>query len=329
MIADVFLRQVPAALQAGVADGTLSVHGSILRRANGQIAGFLQETSGLSKLVEAAASGPLAPLRMIGNTVQVVQNEQIKHGIMQLQQSVAMLNQLGIASVALGAVGIGVSAVGFAVMNRKIDGLRDQVAALGERLDAIQADIRAIDLTLVADRLKQLRGLARSIDAGWAMSGEGARLSWRDDAGEARRLHDFFEGRAEQLLTDRPLAVIEAAPLLDASAMASALRVSALALSGETAAAIDVAQGDAIRLERLTGGVGAIDLARDWLARPDRRQAPGSDAAGAALAQATSEARAAASTLRSREGGGHHARAAADGAGGEGDDRARLAGRGS
>lgn len=301
MIDDVFLRQVPPALKAGIEDGTLSVHGSVLRHANGQIAGFLQETGGLSKLVGLAMGGPTAPLRLIGDTLKIVQNEQIKHGIMHLQQSVAMLNQLGIASVALGAVGIGVSAVGFAVMSRKIDGLREQVAALGEKLDAIHADVRAIDLTLVADQLQQLRGLARSVDAGWTMSADGARRSWRTDASEARQLHDFFEGRAERLLADRPLAVIEAAPLLDASATASALRVSALALSGETAAAIGVAQDDAARLERLTGGVGAADLARDWLTKPDRLQSPGSDAAGLALTQATSEARAAASTLRNRE----------------------------
>lgn len=298
MITDVFLREIPPLLRA---NSELKLYGSVLRHADGRIAGFLQETSGLSKIAEMVASGPMAPVKLVGDVLTIVQNEQIKSGTARLEQGVALLNQLGVANLAVSAVGIGVSAVGFAVMNRKIDRVRDEVRALGEKLEAVHADVRAIDLTLVADRVKQLRGLARSVDNGWTMSDEGARSSWRNDAGEARRLHDFFEGRAEQLLADQPLAVTEATPLLDASAMASGLRVATLALSGEMVAAINVAREDAVRLEQLTGGIGAADLARGWLAQPQWQRPSGSDAAGDALALATREARATAATLRARE----------------------------
>lgn len=301
MTGDMFLRQVPAGLQAEYDGGALKIYGSSLRHADGRIAGFLQETSGLSKIAEAMASGPAAPLKLVGDTVRVVQNEQIKGGIARLQLSITMLNQLQLTNLALGAAGIGISTVGFGMISRKIDGVQDEVRALSQKLEAMHADVRTIDLKLVGDRLKQLLGLARSVDSAWAMSDEGARISWRDDAGEARRLQDFFEGRAEQLLTDQPLAVMEATPLLDASAMASALRVGALALAGETSAAITVAQEDAKRLERLTGGIGAADLARAWLALSELPQAPGGAVAGDELAMAITEARAAAVTLRARE----------------------------
>ena len=43
MIAELFLRQIPIALEAGIRSGQLDVYGSTIRNvANGQIAGFLQ-----------------------------------------------------------------------------------------------------------------------------------------------------------------------------------------------------------------------------------------------------------------------------------------------
>lgn len=301
MIAEQFLRQIPLALQAAYERGEVTLWGSVLRHSNGQIAGYLQETSGLSKVVELVSSGPAAPLKLIGGTIQIVQNEQIKHGLAAVQRSVALLNQLQVANLALGAAGIGVSMVGFAVMNAKIDAVQGEVRALGERIEAIRAEVRSIDLQVVRDRVKQLRGLARSIDQRWSMSDEGARIGWRDDAGEARRLHDFFEGRAEQLLTAAPTAIANATPLLDASTMASGLRVAALALSGESRTAINVAHEDTARLERLTGRIGAADLTRAWMSSPDWQAAPGSEAAGHALDRAIADARVTAASLRQRE----------------------------
>ncbi len=301
MIADMFLREMPATLRSQYDSGALKVYGSTLRHANGRIAGFLQETSGLSKVAEAVAQGPMSPLKLVGDTITILQNEQIKSGIARIERGVATLNHLGIASTALGAAGIGISAVGFIILNGKIDGVSSDVRLLGDKLDALHGDVRKIDLKAVSDRLVQLRGLARSIEGGWLMTDEGARSIWREGANEARQIHDFFEGRAEQLLSDNPFAVTEATPLLDASAMASALRVGALALSGETPAAIHVARENANRLERLTGGIGAADLVRTRLATSEWKAAPGSNAAGEALATASQAARAVAATLRARE----------------------------
>lgn len=301
MSADLFLRTVPPLLQAAYDNGDLRLYGSVLRRANGQIAGFLQETSGLSKIAELMGSGPLAPLKLVGQGIQIVQNEQIKSGISVIQQGIETLNKLQIANLALGAAGIGVSVVGFAVMNAKIDGVRDEVRGLGVKLDRLLDEFARDRTERVDDMLDALRGLAHRVDSRWMMSTHKAESSWHRDADEADTLGIFFSGRARRLLNARPDAVAEAAPLLDASAMASGLRVGALALSGETAAAISVAREDAAQLQRLTGAIGAADLARAWMAAPDWRAAPGSEDAGHALARASAEARTLAMTLRARE----------------------------
>lgn len=302
MIGELFLRQIPAALEAGIRSGQLDVYGSTIRNvANGQIAGFLQETSGLSKIVGLVGNGPVAPMKLIGTGIQIVQNEQIKSGLLAVQQGVAILNQLQIANLALGAAGIGVSVIGFAVMSKKIDGVREDVRALNGKLDRLLDEFARDRTEKLDEMLDRLHGLAERIDTRWSMSVDRAEIGWHRDADEADNIGNFFTGRARRLLDARPTAIKEATPLLDASAMASGLRVGALAQSGETMAAIGVAREDAGRLERLTGGIGAADLARAWMAAPEWQSAPGSNAAGDALLLATTEARAIAMTLRSRE----------------------------
>ncbi len=302
MIGEVFLRQIPAALETGIRSGQLDVYGSTIRNvANGQIAGFLQETSGLSKIANLVGTGPAAPLKLIGSGIRIVQNEQIKSGLAAVQQGIAVLNHLQIANLALGAAGIGVSVIGFAVMTKKIDGVREDVRSLDGKLDRLLDEFARDRTEKLDEMLDRLLGLAERIDTRWSMSADKAEIGWHRDADEADSLGNFFSGRARRLLEARPAAIREATPLLDASAMASGLRVGSLAQSGETTAAICVARNDARRLERLTGSVGAADLARAWMSAPEWQSLPGSNAAGDALKLATTGARAVAMTLRSRE----------------------------
>lgn len=302
MITEIFLRQIPPALELGILNGQFKVYGSIIRNAaNGQIVGFLQETGGLSRIAELVGNSPVAPLKLVGAGIQIVQNEQIKSGLAVVQQGVAMLNQLQVANLALGAAGIGVSAIGFAVMSKKIDGLRADMRALDGKLDQLLDEFARDRTEKLDDMIDRLRGLAERVDMRWGMSTDKAEIGWHRDADEADNLGNFFSGRARRILDARPYAIDEATPLLDACTMASGLRIGALALSGETAAAISVAQDDALKLERLTGSVGAADLARSCIAAPEWKMAPGTGVAGDALALMSAEARKAAAALRARE----------------------------
>lgn len=300
MIGELFLRGLPLALEAGVRTGELQVYGSTIRHvSNGQIAGFLQETSGLSKIVSLVGSGPLAPLELIGGGIQIVQSEQIKAGIGRLEEAVAVINQLQIANLAFSAAGIGVTFAAVAIINHKINGLRRDVQALSDKLDRL-LDMTSQDRTEhLEDMMEALRGLSREIDHRWSMSAERAAIGWHRDADEAARLGAFFEGRARRMLARQALAIEEAAPLLDAMAMATGLRVGAMALSGEVPAAINVAQDDAKRLEAITGRIGAADLLRARLAELFSK--PGNRDTAPAIEQTAADARQATVSLRNRE----------------------------
>lgn len=300
MINDIFLRQIPRALVAGIRSGDLNVYGSTIRHVgNGQIAGFLQETSGMAKVARLVSGGPAAPLQLIGTGIQIVQNEQIKGGIARIEQAVDTLSQLQIANLALGVAGIGVSVAGFVVVSRKIDGVRGDVRALGVKLDRLLDALAQDRAERLDDMIEALRGVAREIDHRWSMSTERAAIGWQRDADEAARLGNFFEGRARRLLEGAPTAVEEATPLLDAWVMASGLHVAALALSGETPAAITVARDDGDRLERLTGTIGAADLARARLSAV--APLPGSATAADELQETIVQTRSLAEALRRRE----------------------------
>ena len=114
------LREVPARFVEGVGTGEYKVFGSIIRsRLTNRIVGHLQETSGLSKMASLAMA-PANPLgaaasaaELIGQCVLYSQNRAILN-------AVKTIEQLQIASLAVGVVGIGVSIAGTALILERI-----------------------------------------------------------------------------------------------------------------------------------------------------------------------------------------------------------------
>lgn len=267
LLGGLLLREVPEALIAGVRSGQYQVYGSIVRSvSSGRVVGHLQEAGGLRTLVSLIGNSQIG---MALQGAQIVQNEQIKSGLRsvetgigQLHAAMTTLQHLGVANLALGGAGIGVSMAGFAIMSRKIDGVRLAVEATTERIDAIGYKIEK-QPRLAA--LEKLRGLAASIDESWALSDAAAERRWLDDGRLGVELIKTFEDQADQMLARGPAGLSMAAPMLDAISMTSALRFTALAAAGETKAALDVAKRDAQLIEKLTGGIGLIDLARGRL----------------------------------------------------------------
>lgn len=301
MIADlvggVLLRQVPAALALGVRTGDYRVYGSIIKSvADGRIIGHLQEAGGL---VGLAGTGPLAPLKLLADGVQIAQNEQINSGIQHLQAGMDALQSLGVANLALGAAGIGISVVGFAILNRKVDAVRGGVTALGARIDVVGTKVDALRRDLIEADLVRLRSLAEAMDEGWRLGTTAAERQWHGVAEDALYLANAFEHRGGRLLLDGPGALAEAEPMLDALSLVSSLHVAARAASGEARAAEAAAGKGARSIEGLTGGLGLADVARERVR--EWGAVPGTTDWGHALERAAEEARPAVRRLRERE----------------------------
>lgn len=225
--------------------------------------------------------------------------EPMSGGIDHLRGGVEVLNDLGIANLALGAAGIGVSMAGFAMVSAKIDGVRRAIDDVATLIHAVSAQIEEVRRDIIEADFSALKTIAEQMDEAWLLTdGSRAERQWHDVAREAHRLQNRFAGRAEYLLAG-PDGYAPADPMLDAFALASGLRFSALAACNETAASSEAARDASRTLQNLTGRIGLADLARQQVEA--KAVEPGSQAWSLELTTASERARPVARKLRDRE----------------------------
>ncbi|WP_417725734.1 hypothetical protein [Salipiger sp.] len=150
------LYAIPAALQALVTSGQAQLVGAIIKDVStGQILGHVQQTRGflqaMAQVGGTAAQGGFAPLGVIS----AIQNEQIKSTLGQLQQGMALMQNLQFVNLALSGIGIGVSVAGFAMMNMRLNAIERHIGALRE-------DVREIGKMIRETELRRLFGDIRS-----------------------------------------------------------------------------------------------------------------------------------------------------------------------
>ncbi|MCW1919904.1 hypothetical protein NX862_14180 [Rhodobacter sp. KR11] len=107
-----FLYDPPAHVLAQLAMNQASIFGAIIKdNATGQIIAQMQPSMGLtqvlSRLTGMASSG-FSPLA----AASLVQNEQIKQGIAQLQNGMILMQNLHYGALALSGLGLGISVAG-------------------------------------------------------------------------------------------------------------------------------------------------------------------------------------------------------------------------
>jgi len=299
-LGEVLLRQAPEALRAGLASGELKIFGSVVREASsGRIVGFLQEAAPFADVLQGLAGSALPGIGAAGDLGGLVQGHAVLQGIGRIEEGLSALTNLVAAGLVLDVVGIGVTITTAVVLAHKIDHLGRQIDAMSRQLDDLGVRVDQIRQDLVDIDLVEVTALARSFDEAWMLSPEPARRRWNEVAAAALSYQSRFEMRAARILAHGPGQVLLADPLLDAVSLTSALRVASLAACDEVAAAQAAAADGARSIERMTGGIGLSDLAREW--RSGRTAVAGS--AGVALDQARAgralEARA--RKLRQRE----------------------------
>ena len=148
-----FLRAVPPEVVKGVTSGLYKVTGSVVRDvSSGRGVAFLQETSVFQSILSNAFHGAGATLQggfsPLG-AIAMLQNQQIKSRLAQVQSSLALLQNLQIGTLAVSGLGLGVSAAGFAVMLKRLKGIEEQLGAIEARIDHVTTDRRADDIRMI------------------------------------------------------------------------------------------------------------------------------------------------------------------------------------
>ncbi|PZQ50400.1 MAG: hypothetical protein DI556_07545 [Rhodovulum sulfidophilum] len=247
------LFEVPPALAAGLANGSIQRFGAILKSAEtGRIVAHMQETglgpTLLWRMADFSAGGPLG---LVGQAVQVVQNEQIKAAI-------GVLHQLQLSNMILSGVGIGISAAGFAVVTAKIARLQKGVDDLRDAAERIEREMARGKEDRLDRDLSRLDTACRQVDEAWLLR-DGER-QWQD---AARALHerqgDFYAMAMRE--RDRHGADTRLFELLvEAWLLATSTRVSAWMASNEMDAALATAREALRDANRLTGMIDYTDL---------------------------------------------------------------------
>lgn len=144
------LYEIPLQLQALVSSQKASLVGAIIKdNATGHILGHVQQASGLTSVLGQAAGGVLSsgfsPLGMMS----VVQNEQIRRGVAELQNGMILMQNLQYGTLALSGLGLGVSIAGFAATLARLKAIETRLGALEDAVDKATRDRREDDLKSV------------------------------------------------------------------------------------------------------------------------------------------------------------------------------------
>lgn len=199
----ILLRAVPPELVQGVASGIYTITGSVVRDvASGRGVGFLQETGVLQTIlgnVMTSGANPLGAFVNLGlGAASVIQNQQIKARLAELQSSLAILQNLQLGTLAVSGLGLGVSVAGFAAMLKRLKGIEDHLGTIDAKIDNLTSERRSDDVRMIfADIRTQLDVIDTLSARSYKISS--AEAAERALAKSAGRLEAHFQQKSESM----------------------------------------------------------------------------------------------------------------------------------
>lgn len=156
-----FLYDPPAHLLGQITSNKASIFGAIIKdNATGQILAHMQPSSGLTQVLSrmtGMASSGFSPLE----AVSLIQNEQIKHGIAQLQNGMILMQNLQYASLAMSGLGLGISVAGFAATLARLKSIEGRLDLLADAVSQVTRDRRDDDIKIT---LAEISGDLQNIE---------------------------------------------------------------------------------------------------------------------------------------------------------------------
>jgi hypothetical protein len=163
-----FLYSIPQSVLHLVSSGQASVFGAIIKdTATGQIIAHMQPSGALGQLL-GGLTGLAAPSFSPLSAVALVQNEQIKRGIADLQNGMLLVQNLQYGTLALSGLGLGISVAGFAATLAKLKAIEGRLSVLMEAVTQITRDRRDDEMKIlfatVAADIENIDSLSRRQD---------------------------------------------------------------------------------------------------------------------------------------------------------------------
>jgi hypothetical protein len=237
-----YVFAIPPQYQALVEAGKLIRRGALLINANGGgIVAHLQETRGFAKggvelLSQLSAGNPVSiPFSIFGQVanlaasgVMIRQNQQIKHTLNEVRDTLDVVKGIGAANLAASLVGIGVTVAATAVLVQRIESLRANLENFATEVTEFREEWRTNELEKLlhaaGTELDRIDGIHRRVNSRPVL-----------EAAE-RELHHVFDqmaARARSLFMRKEIPVAAVQIVLDGLSISGGARIKALFLMDE------------------------------------------------------------------------------------------------
>lgn len=151
--------EIPAAFASGLADGTLSRVGALIKEtASGKIVAHVQESGVGQELLGGLVRSIFDPAALVETAASLGANVQLA----QLKKMVGSLQVLQYANLGGAIVGVGATVAGFVVINRKLQSIEGTIEQLGRRMDQ---QFQFLHEDLVRQTLASIRGQLERLEA--------------------------------------------------------------------------------------------------------------------------------------------------------------------
>ena len=139
---------IPARFEDAYRAGVVIRRGALLKdAASGRILGHLQETGALQGLINlAAVARPFNPADTALGIFGVVQNEQIKNRLNDMQGMLGTLQAIELATLLSSFVGIGVTVASTAIILGRLKAISNSLGAIEEKIDRLPAELNINNL---------------------------------------------------------------------------------------------------------------------------------------------------------------------------------------
>jgi hypothetical protein len=149
--------------------------------------------------VMSSGGNPLVGFANLGlGAASVIQNQQIKSRLAEVQSSLALLKNLQIGTLAVSGLGLGVSVAGFAVMLKRLKGIEAHLGTIEAKIDHVTKARRSDEIRMIfADVGTQLDVVdTLSARSNKVSSAEAAEQSLATSAG---RLESHFQQKSDTM----------------------------------------------------------------------------------------------------------------------------------
>lgn len=127
---------IPEKFAGGLLDGSIVRYGTLLKDAGtGQILAHVQETGLAQQLLNTAGVHSFTPWGAVATVANLATSAYSNVQLHQLKGMLEAMQVLQYANLGVAAAGLGISALGFAVINRRLKGLKSDIEKLSARMD--------------------------------------------------------------------------------------------------------------------------------------------------------------------------------------------------